>query len=64
MTPLSSSLCSICFLSERPTFLKFSGVVLCIGGTAVVAANDSTEAGADTLKGNLLALFSALMYGW
>jgi drug/metabolite transporter (DMT)-like permease len=72
-TVLSSTSCaftlalSSCFLGERVTALSVAGVVLVIVGALLTGLNDSSVAQAnkapsDSIRGDALALFSALCY--
>ncbi|KAL2932899.1 Solute carrier family 35 member F5 [Bienertia sinuspersici] len=64
---LFTFLLSLAFLGEKFTWLKFSGVLLCMGGTIIVSLGD-TEAGQSVINsnpvlGDILSLSSAVLYG-
>lgn len=62
---LFTFLVALAFLGETFTWLKLTGVLLCMGGTIMVSLADSKNGNvvaANPLFGDILALFSAALY--
>lgn len=54
---------SLIFLKERFRWQKLAGVVVTVGGAALVSFSDTSQDGVGTWWGDALSLFSAFMYG-
>jgi len=54
---------STCRGLERFAWVKMGGLLLSMGGTILVGLADRNEGGSDTLGGDVLCLFAAVMYG-
>src|ERR1700712_4216247 len=64
-TPIFITIIAAWLLRERFTILKFTGLLLGIGGAAIlVLMKDATHTGSDILLGDIMVLINAVSYAF